>query len=138
MSTWPLLYHFPAVCLVEVYNLHLVFLPACSIQMELDSRKNEAKNDLKRFDIQVEEVLNKSLVTLYELRTEMEGVRWDNMRNSVMALSGFLLLIVMSMELLVTRQAPSKVKVPLPQPPVVENRLPERTERTDNQLTLWT
>lgn len=75
----------------------------CSIQLDVDTRKNEAKNDLKRFDIQVEvrhrtayvnvyihpnrarlqEVLNKSLVTLYDLRSEVEDVRWNNMRNSV-------------------------------------------------------
>ena len=69
--------------------------------MELDNRKNEAKNDLKQMDISVEvrdllskldpvkllhivkEVLNKSLITLGELRTMMEEVRWDNMRKSV-------------------------------------------------------
>ena len=72
--------------------------------MELGSRKNEAKNDIKRMDIQNEvkhprislnispdfsdmivfqELLNKSLVSVGELRTLIEEVRWDNMRNSV-------------------------------------------------------
>ncbi|OSX59181.1 hypothetical protein POSPLADRAFT_1078943, partial [Postia placenta MAD-698-R-SB12] len=84
------------------------------IQMELDSRKNETKDDLKRLDLQIEEVLSKSLVTLYDLRTEMEGVRWDNLRNSVAALSGFLVVIVLSMELLGIRQPSTKAK---PSPP---------------------
>ncbi|THG98570.1 hypothetical protein EW026_g3653 [Hermanssonia centrifuga] len=53
------------------------------IQMELDSRKNEAKNDLKQMDIEVEEILNKSLVSLGEHRTLVEEVKWDNMRKSV-------------------------------------------------------
>ncbi|KZT12997.1 uncharacterized protein LAESUDRAFT_754027 [Laetiporus sulphureus 93-53] len=103
------------------------------IQMELDSRKSEAKNDLKQFDIQMEEVLNKYLVTLYDLRTEMEKARWDNLRNSVVALSGFLLLIVISMELLKSPKKPPKKTEP--PPPVMEVRLPEGTE---HQSTMWT
>lgn len=31
----------------------------------------------------MQEILNKSLVSLYELRSDMEEVRWDNMRKSV-------------------------------------------------------
>lgn len=104
------------------------------IQIELDSRKNEAKNDLKQFDIKVEEVLNKSLVTLYDLRTEMEGIRWDNLRNSVVALSGFLVFIVMSMELLMTRDASAKAKAAPPPPPIPEILPPESSER---QTNLW-
>lgn len=75
------------------------------IQMDVDSRKNEARNESKRQDIAIEvsylvisiqrttiricsrarhqEVLNKSLVTLYDLRSDMEEVKWDNMRKSV-------------------------------------------------------
>ncbi|EKM59654.1 uncharacterized protein PHACADRAFT_137700 [Phanerochaete carnosa HHB-10118-sp] len=70
------------------------------IQMELDSRKNEAKNDMKQIDIEIESNLNVNLVTLGDLRTAMEEVKWDNMRKSVVALSGFLLVIVLSMEFL--------------------------------------
>ena len=73
--------------------------------MDVDSRKNEARNESKRQDIAIEvsclvifiqktqsecvlalvyqEVLNKSLVTLYDLRSDMEEVKWDNMRKSV-------------------------------------------------------
>ncbi|CAL1702216.1 unnamed protein product [Somion occarium] len=89
------------------------------IQMELDNRKNEARNDMKRQDIQNEELLNKSLVTLGELRTMMEEARWDNMRNSVAALTGFLLVIVLSMELLVTKPKPP------PPPPKPDINHPE-------------
>jgi hypothetical protein len=122
--------------------------------MELDSRKNEAKNDMKQMDIEIEvyilficsersriyarlqEVLNKSLITLGELRTLMEEVKWDNMRKAVGmfyalikpltvlttlmttpgALSGFLLLIVFGMELLSTRASKKKPKPPPPEP----------------------
>jgi len=86
------------------------------IQMELDSRKNEAKNDVRQMDIEIEGMLNKSLVTLGELRTLMEEVRWDNMRKSVAALSGFLILIVIGMELLATKQTKEKPKPPPPEP----------------------
>ncbi|KAJ3559831.1 hypothetical protein NM688_g105 [Phlebia brevispora] len=108
------------------------------IQMEVDSRKNEAKNDVKQMDIQIEvckhsiiykvsrltsichqlhqEVLNKSLISLGEHRTMMEEVKWDNMRKSVAALGGFLLLIVISMELFSTKKQKPK---PLPPPPEI-------------------
>lgn len=89
------------------------------IQMELDSRKNEAKNDLRRQDILHEELLSKSLVTLGELRTTMEEVRWGNMRNSVIALSSFLLAILVSMELLAATLKESK-RPPPPPPEIIQ------------------
>ncbi|TFY69907.1 hypothetical protein EVJ58_g146 [Rhodofomes roseus] len=104
------------------------------IQLDVDTRRNEAKNDLKRFDLQIEEVLNKSLVTLYDLRSEMEGVRWNNMRNSVVALGGFLLVIMLAMEILVIKPVPAKKSKSEQQPPIVEIRPPEGTE---NQGTVW-
>jgi len=68
-------------------------------QMDVDSRKNEEKNDSKKRDIMMEEIMNKSLVTLYDLRSDMEEVRWENMRRSVVALSAFVVVIIISMEL---------------------------------------
>ncbi|TFY78174.1 hypothetical protein EWM64_g5834 [Hericium alpestre] len=69
------------------------------VQMDVESRKNESKTEAKRLDIEIEGVLNKSLVTLYDLRSDMEEVKWDNMRKSVAALSAFLIVIVLSLEL---------------------------------------
>jgi len=69
------------------------------IQMELDSRKNESRTDMKRQDIVIEELMNKAIVELGDLRTDMESVKWDNMRKSVVALSAFLVVILMTMEL---------------------------------------
>ncbi|GJE84679.1 hypothetical protein PsYK624_007550 [Phanerochaete sordida] len=85
------------------------------IQMELDSRKNEAKNDLKQMDIEIESILNSKLVTLGELRTAMEEVKWDNMRKSVVALGGFLLVIVVSMEFLYVTTKKEVKKAPPPE-----------------------
>ena len=69
--------------------------------MELDTRKNESKSDLKQQSIAIEvglpvyprsrphlapreqEVLNKAIVELGDLRASMEEVKWDNMRKAV-------------------------------------------------------
>ena len=75
-------------------------------------------------------MLNKALVTLGELRTLMEEVKWDNMRKSVgrsqniigkvlssnksaAALSAFLLLLVIGMEVMSAKNKKKK--------PVLEN-----------------
>ncbi|EIW82376.1 hypothetical protein CONPUDRAFT_103467 [Coniophora puteana RWD-64-598 SS2] len=68
------------------------------IQMELDSSKGESRADANQQEVVIEEILSKSVVRVGELRATMEEVRWDNMRKGVMALSGFLVLIFLSME----------------------------------------
>ncbi|KAJ7129760.1 hypothetical protein C8R44DRAFT_614925 [Mycena epipterygia] len=84
------------------------------IQMELDSRKNEAKSEFKQQDIAIEEMLNKAIVNISDLRTDVEEIKWDNMRRAVVTLSSFLVVIVMSMEL---RPKPR----PIPPPPVAHS-----------------
>lgn len=92
--------------------------------MEVDTRKIESKSDLKQQSIAIEEVLNKAIVELGDLRASMEEVKWDNMRKAVgqslpllsspsliphllAALGAFLVLIIFSMELYqVNRQMP--------------------------------
>ncbi|OAX43904.1 hypothetical protein K503DRAFT_18568 [Rhizopogon vinicolor AM-OR11-026] len=91
------------------------------IQMELDTRKNESKAQLKQQTIAIEEVLNKAIITLSDLRANMEEVKWDNMRQAVAALGAFVLLIVISMELYQF----TKSKPPPPPPlAVLKERLP--------------
>ncbi|CDO74064.1 hypothetical protein BN946_scf185043.g114 [Trametes cinnabarina] len=83
------------------------------IQMDVDSRKNEAKNDLKSIDLQIEEVLSKSLITIGELKTQVEESRWEKMRAAVAAALGVLsLVIILSMEVYVVRQKPPKTSTP--------------------------
>ncbi|KII94796.1 hypothetical protein PLICRDRAFT_97748 [Plicaturopsis crispa FD-325 SS-3] len=84
------------------------------IQMELDSRKNEVRTDAKQQDIMIEELLNKAIVTIGDLRTDIEEVKWENMRKSVAALGAFLVVIVLSMEL---RQTPAPRTPPQYPPP---------------------
>ncbi|KAJ6509886.1 hypothetical protein C8R47DRAFT_1034821 [Mycena vitilis] len=81
------------------------------IQMELDSRKNEAKSEFKQHDIAIEELLNKAVVNISDLRTDVEEIKWDNMRRAVVTLSGFLVVIVLSMEL---RPRPRPTPAPAP------------------------
>ncbi|KAI0254268.1 hypothetical protein BJV78DRAFT_1077513, partial [Lactifluus subvellereus] len=69
------------------------------IQMDVDNRKNEEKGASKRVDLEIEALLSKSLVTLYDLRSDVEEVKWDNMRKSVATLTAFVLVIVVGMEL---------------------------------------
>ncbi|KAH7887811.1 hypothetical protein F5I97DRAFT_895292 [Phlebopus sp. FC_14] len=88
------------------------------IQMELDTRKNESKAELKRQSIAIEEVLSKAIVELGDLRANMEEVKWDNMRKAVAALSSFILIIIISMELYQF----NKPSAPLQPPPVIEER----------------
>ncbi|KAF9649599.1 hypothetical protein BDM02DRAFT_3186102 [Thelephora ganbajun] len=68
------------------------------IQMELGNRKNEAKNELKRQDIVIESMYNRTMGSSGDLKTEVEEAKWDNMRKSVAALSCFLVLILVGLE----------------------------------------
>nr|GAT54070.1 predicted protein [Mycena chlorophos] len=69
------------------------------IQLEFDSRKNEAKSEFKQHDIAIEELLNKAVVTISDLRSDVEEVKWDNTRRAVLTLFAFLAVIIASMEL---------------------------------------
>jgi hypothetical protein len=68
--------------------------------MELDSRKNEAKADFKQQDILIkvilfctssnhnypyylQEVLNNAILSISERCTDVEEIKWENMRRSV-------------------------------------------------------
>lgn len=85
------------------------------IQMELDTRKNESKAELKQKSMSIEEVLGKSIVEIGDLRASMEEVKWDNTRNAVAALSGFAFVIVIGMELY-------QFNKPRPAPPPVSSQ----------------
>ncbi|KAJ4481456.1 hypothetical protein C8J55DRAFT_560020 [Lentinula edodes] len=81
------------------------------IQIDLDNRKNEVKDEFARKDIIIEELLNKSIVSISDLRTDVEEVKWDNMRRAVGGLFTFATAVVIGMEL--------RPKPPPPSPPVV-------------------
>ncbi|KAF8974251.1 hypothetical protein BDZ97DRAFT_1772616 [Flammula alnicola] len=107
------------------------------IQMELDSRKNEAKADLKRQDISIEELLNKAIVSVSDLRTDVEEIKWDNMRKAVgkwqhafpsdrrldflfkVTLSAFVLVIIITMEIQSHSKSTPRNPPPPPQPEAI-------------------
>ncbi|KAI0650003.1 hypothetical protein C8Q79DRAFT_997952 [Trametes meyenii] len=89
------------------------------IQMDVDSRKNESKNDLKAIDLQIEEVLSKALVTISELKTQVEESRWEKMRAAVGALGVLSLVIIVSMEIYVVKPKPPKNSPPNPAPEIM-------------------
>jgi len=69
------------------------------IQMELDTRKNEAKRDTKQQDISIEELVNKAVVKVSDLRTDVEEAKWEIMRKAVLTLMGFVFAIIVVMEI---------------------------------------
>ncbi|EKM80349.1 hypothetical protein AGABI1DRAFT_39307 [Agaricus bisporus var. burnettii JB137-S8] len=69
------------------------------IQMELDSRKNESKADFKQQDIAIEELLNKAIVAISDLRTVVEEIKWENMRRAVLTLAAFVVVTIIGMEI---------------------------------------
>jgi hypothetical protein len=69
------------------------------VQIELDNRKNEVKDEFTRKDIAIEELLNKSIVGISDLRTDVEEVKWDNMRRAVGGLFAFASIVIIGMEL---------------------------------------
>ncbi|KAH9482907.1 hypothetical protein JR316_0005007 [Psilocybe cubensis] len=100
------------------------------IQMELDSRKNEAKADLKQQDISIEELLNKAVVSVSDLRTDVEEIKWDIMRKTVVTLSGFVVVIIAMMEFQPSQpKSSSRKSIPPPRPDV--NIPTEGLERTE-------
>ncbi|KAI0773952.1 hypothetical protein C8Q74DRAFT_1267541 [Fomes fomentarius] len=83
------------------------------VQMDLDSRKNEAKAELKRIDMQIEEVLSRALITIGELKTQVEESRWEKLKAAVGALGVLSLVLIISMEIYVVQP---KHKPPAPPP----------------------
>ncbi|CAA7259696.1 unnamed protein product [Cyclocybe aegerita] len=98
------------------------------IQMELDSRKNEAKADRRQQDVSIEELMNKAVVNVSDLRTDVEEIKWDTMRKVVLTLSTLVVIIIVMMEV----QPKSKPPKNLPPPSRPEVTIPtEGLERTE-------
>ncbi|KAG5716544.1 hypothetical protein E4T56_gene16348 [Termitomyces sp. T112] len=86
------------------------------IQMDVNNRKNEAKSDHKQRDIDIEELLNKVIVSVSDLRTDVEEIKWENMRRAVLTLTGFVLFIIIMMEVR-PKPRPSTPSPPQTPPP---------------------
>ncbi|WRT69709.1 uncharacterized protein IL334_006699 [Kwoniella shivajii] len=61
------------------------------IEMDMNNRKAETRTEMKGFDIYIEEINNKFTISLGDLRTEIESVKWDATRR---AISMIILIVV--------------------------------------------
>ncbi|KAI5124728.1 hypothetical protein M0805_005364 [Coniferiporia weirii] len=86
------------------------------LQMDLDNRKTESKTDLKQMDITIEEVLNKAIVSIGDMRATTEELKWENMRRAVLALGAFAVSIVIVYEFSHTSNSKTKQSSPAPSP----------------------
>ncbi|OCF33549.1 mitochondrial protein [Kwoniella heveanensis CBS 569] len=53
------------------------------IEMDMNNRKAETRTEIKGFDIYIEEINNKFTISLGDLRTEIESVKWDATRRAI-------------------------------------------------------
>ncbi|EJD01329.1 uncharacterized protein FOMMEDRAFT_111066 [Fomitiporia mediterranea MF3/22] len=86
------------------------------LQMDVDNRKTESKTDLKQMDIQIEEVLNKAIVSIGEMKTMTEQMKWENMYRAVLALGFFAVSIIVTFEFNHRPQAKKKTAEGPPEP----------------------
>ncbi|RCI01442.1 hypothetical protein CU098_007653 [Rhizopus stolonifer] len=65
------------------------------IQMDMNNRKNETREDQKAMDMKIQEINNKFTIRLGDIRTEIEAVRWETiwkgMAGLTIATLGYLL-----------------------------------------------
>jgi prophage DNA circulation protein len=47
------------------------------IQMDVNNRRNETREDQKSMDMKIQEINNKFTIRLGDIRTEIEAVRWE-------------------------------------------------------------
>ncbi|GAA5809453.1 hypothetical protein MFLAVUS_002861 [Mucor flavus] len=77
------------------------------IQMDMNNRKNETRQDQKKMDMQIQEINNKFTIRLGDIRTEIEAVRWETIWKGMagVALAG---LTIASLGYLLTRYSVRK------------------------------
>ncbi|CAO0797804.1 unnamed protein product [Mucor circinelloides] len=77
------------------------------IQMDMNNRKNETREDQKEMDMKIQEINNKFTIRLGDIRTEIEAVRWETIWKGM---TGVLLagLTIASLGYLLTRYSARK------------------------------
>jgi hypothetical protein len=80
-----------------------------SIEIETNNRKAETRSDMKRFDIAREEINNKFTISLGDLRTEIEGAKWDATRRAIAII---LTLVIIGVVVSSMGSKPKPVPVP--------------------------
>ncbi|BEJ12523.1 hypothetical protein CspHIS471_0209830 [Cutaneotrichosporon sp. HIS471] len=82
---------------------------ALRIEIETNNRKDETRSDMKRFDIAREEINNKFTISLGDLRTEIEGAKWDATRRAIAII---VTLVVIGVVVSTMGSKPAPVPVP--------------------------
>lgn len=60
-----------------------------SIQLEMDNHRNETRAELNKAEVHLEHIGHRATLSMGDLRTEMEGAKWDNTRRGI-GMSGVL------------------------------------------------
>ncbi|BEI97395.1 hypothetical protein CcaverHIS631_0209840 [Cutaneotrichosporon cavernicola] len=81
------------------------------IEIETNNRKAETRSDMKRFDIAREEINNKFTISLGDLRTEIEGAKWEA---TTRAIAIIVSLVVIGVVVSTMGSKPAPVPVPAP------------------------
>lgn len=53
------------------------------IQLEMDNHRNETRAELNKAEVHLEDIGHRATLSMGDLRTEMEGAKWDNTRRGI-------------------------------------------------------
>ncbi|WWC73684.1 uncharacterized protein I206_107656 [Kwoniella pini CBS 10737] len=99
------------------------------IEMDMNNRKAETRTEMKGFDIYIEEINNKFTISLGDLRTEIESVKWDATRR---AISIIILIVVATIAVSTFLATDAEPKTP--QPKVIPPAMKDMAVGTDDDL----
>jgi len=81
------------------------------IQLDMNTRKAETREEQKSLEIRIQEVNNRLTIALGDLRTEMEAMKWEMTRRSLLTIfTSASAVLLFGYFLLYTRSAPQAQK----------------------------
>ncbi|WVQ75058.1 hypothetical protein IAR50_004667 [Cryptococcus sp. DSM 104548] len=87
------------------------------IEMDMNNRKAETRTEMKGFDIYIEEINNKFTISLGDLRTEIESVKWDATRRAISVIILIVVATIGSVTYFTVEPPPAKAKLAAPPKP---------------------
>ncbi|ODN78547.1 hypothetical protein L202_04163 [Cryptococcus amylolentus CBS 6039] len=87
------------------------------IEMDMNNRKAETRTEMKGFDIYIEEINNKFTISLGDLRTEIESVKWDATRRAISVIILIVVATIGSVTYFTVEPPPAKAKLAAPAKP---------------------
>nr|XP_018260295.1 mitochondrial protein [Kwoniella dejecticola CBS 10117]OBR82453.1 mitochondrial protein [Kwoniella dejecticola CBS 10117] len=100
------------------------------IEMDMNNRKAETRTEMKGFDIYIEEINNKFTISLGDLRTEIESVKWDATRR---AISIIILIVVATIAVSTFLATDAEPKTP-PQTKITPPAMKDMGVGTDDEF----